>query len=156
LVLNSILLAIWIAATCLVDFMVVPLVFKHTPDMMKAGLLAVDMFKRFNIVEMILSLLLGLNQFYLRKHLMTTLLQFILSIFLFLLISFFLFWLSPAIEATANLIISAGTTASPSEHLAYFNNLHSSYVTLDAIKLLVIIFSFALTIRSLKQRDMFV
>jgi hypothetical protein len=155
-VLNGILLSIWIAATCLVDFMVVPLVFKHTPDMMKAGLLAVDLFKRFNIVELVLSLLLGLNQFYLRKNLMTTLLQFMLSIFLFLLISFFLFWLSPSIEATANVIISAGTTGAPSESLAYFNTLHSSYVTLDSVKLLVLLISFSLTIRSLKQKDMFV
>jgi hypothetical protein len=155
-VLNGILLSIWIAATCLVDFMVVPLVFKHTPDMMKAGLLAVDLFKRFNIVELVLSLLLGLNQFYLRKNLMTTLLQFMLSIFLFLLISFFLFWLSPSIEATANMIISAGSAGAPSESLAYFNTLHSSYVTLDSVKLLVLLISFSLTIRSLKQKDMFV
>ncbi len=156
MVLNGILLSIWIAATCLVDFMVVPLVFKHTPDMMKAGLLAVDLFKRFNIVELVLSLLLGLNQFYLRKNLMTTLLQFMLSIFLFLLISFFLFWLSPSIEATANMIISAGSAGAPSESLAYFNTLHSSYVTLDSVKLLVLLISFSLTIRSLKQKDMFV
>ena len=92
MVLNSILLSVWITATLLVDFMVIPLVFKHTPDTMKAGLLAVDLFKRFNIAELVLSLTLGLNQFYLRKNLMTTLLQFILSVFLFLLVSFFLFW----------------------------------------------------------------
>ncbi len=156
MVLNSILLSVWIATTCLVDFMVVPLVFKHTPDMMKAGILAVDLFKRFNILELIFSLLLGLNQFYLRKNLMTTLLQFILSIFLFLLISFFLFWLTPAIEATANMIISAGTAGAPSESLTYFNTLHSSYVTLDSVKLFVLVFSFALTIRSLKRKDMFI
>ncbi len=51
-------LASWFSMTCLLDFLVVPLVFRNIQNFFEAGKLGIKLFSSFNYVEVIFSLIL--------------------------------------------------------------------------------------------------
>lgn len=133
----------WLGMTVLVDFFIVPTVFRTVPDFFVAGELGIQLFKRFNIVELILAIFLGgLGLFYIKQ--VPTQRWFIITpILLFSIVALYCWYLTPKIaELTAawayadkmGTLGAKGAEDIQQLHQTY----HRTYVGIDSVKLLLL------------------
>lgn len=135
--------SMWLAATVIIDFFVVPAVFKMIDQFFLAGDLGLALFSKFNRIELFLgTTLVSLAAMQLRKD-KTWLMIFIVSLFVWMLAMLYLFSLSPKIGELTELWKTAdsfgitgiaGIADIQQEHHWY----HRLYIILDGIKLLIL------------------
>ena len=149
-----VLLAIWWGWTVLVDFFVIPNVFRTLSNFFEAGELGIVVFSKLNNLELIAgSILVGMTAYLSSKN-KKLLPLFIGSVLLWIIAMTYFSYLSPKITELTELWKTADKVGSMSiagysdiqlEHQFY----HKLYIGIDSIKLLLITFLLGLGI--LKQ-----
>ena len=138
-----VLISIWWGWTVIIDFAVVPTVFKVINDFFNAGELGISLFSKLNNLELIFSALLVAVGVYELKSLKVGKLQLVLISTAFLIVLTYFFYLTPKLTSltelwkkadAVNSVSVAGITDIQQEHQFY----HKIYVTLDTIKLLLL------------------
>jgi hypothetical protein len=151
-----VLLSFWLGWTILVDFFVVPSIFREIPEFFKAGKLGMILFSKLNNLELIVSSsILGLSIMQSRKNPHSRpLIPFALLAWMIIMLYFT--FLTPKIIILTEMwmkaghdhamFVSQGITDIQQEHHFY----HNLYRSIDAIKLVLLtIFLFC----TLKNRD---
>lgn len=134
----------WLVATALVDFAVVPSLFRHLKDFFEAGNLGTVLFSKFNIVELILGTSIAILLLVVTKKNPTLRILFFLSSILLLIALTYFFYLTPKLisltdlwqKAEASGAIGAGDIPDIQQHHQLF---HKIYVTLDSVKMLLLL-----------------
>ncbi len=129
LILVCIFNSIWFSLTCLINFLIVPNLFRNIESVETAGSLGILFFTTFNKLEIALGIG-GLILISLRKKLIPVIGQ---GLLLFLAI-IYLFYLSPLI-AVHGMAAQEGNSNS----IGIFANAHQLYATLDTIKLFILL-----------------
>ncbi len=135
-----ILLSFWLGWTVLVDFVVVPGVFRNIANFFEAGELGIYLFQRLNSLELVVaSTVLAILVFIFRSN--RRALPLLIAGFLVLAIVLVYFtWLTPKIEAlTALWKINDDVQQ---EH-QYF---HRLYLIIDSVKILLLVFMMVSTV----------
>lgn len=134
-----ILLSLWWGWTALIDFAVVPTVFRTIHDFFNAGELGIALFSRLNIFELIVSTILMGLFWRLAKW------RFALLAVAWIIVLVYFFYLTPKITHLTALwkeaeslkqVGIAGIQDIQQEHQLY----HRIYVGLDSLKLLILTF----------------
>lgn len=116
----------------MVDFVIVPTVFRNLPDVMQAGNLGVILFNKYNMLEFLLALILVPVFIKMPTHKSKKLIG--IGVFLLLAIAgSYLFYLTPKLTELTSLMGQGGEVAQ--EHSFY----HSLYVKIDSIKLIILL-----------------
>lgn len=118
------ILASWFSMTCLLDFMVVPSLFRNISNFFEAGKLGIKLFSAFNYVEVIFSIIILITLFK-RGSLKKYILAFSLLGFSLL----YFFYLTPSITKWAALWEAHTPTTS-------FH--HQLYRNLEVFKLIIL------------------
>ncbi len=148
---SLVLASIWWGWTALIDFAVVPTVFKIINDFFNAGELGIALFTRLNFLEVILSSCLIVALVLNFKEQRRGKIQLALACSAWLIVMFYLAYLTPRItELTAlwkeaemvNKMGIAGINDIQQEHQFY----HRVYVGLDSLKLLILSFIIGLNV----------
>ena len=138
-----VLISIWWGWTVIIDFAVVPTVFKVINDFFNAGELGLSLFSKLNNLEFIFSGLLVALGFYELKSNKTGKLQLVFILTAFLIVLTYFFYLTPKLTSltelwkqadAVNSVSVAGIIDIQQEHQLY----HKIYVTLDTLKLLLL------------------
>jgi hypothetical protein len=141
----------WLAMSILVDFFVVPTVFRNIDDFFLAGDLGIALFGKFNQVEVILaSTLISITALRARlSHLF-------ISIGLWIIAMTYFLYLSPMIQTLTELwkkademglVAIAGIADIQLEHQRY----HKAYIFIDTIKMGLLLFLLGLGIYKEKR-----
>ncbi len=143
-----ILTSIWWGWTALVDFAIVPTVFRTIPDFFQAGELGIALFSKLNLFELVIATALVIACVYqLRIHKQGKI-QLIASLCAWVIVIFYVGYLTDKlIELTdlwmkadaSNQVGIAGIIDIQQEHQYY----HRVYVGLDSLKLLCLTFMLA-------------
>lgn len=143
-----VLLTLWLGWTSLVDFVVVPAVFRNVHDFFEAGDLGVLLFTKLNSIEVVIAsvvfAVLVLN-FRTNRHSFPLL----LGSFLALAIAFAYFlWLIPKLAHLTELwkLAEAGKTVGLADVQQEHQYFHRLYVTLDTVKIFILTLLLGLTI----------
>lgn len=146
-----VLVSIWWGWTALIDFAVVPTIFKIIDDFFNAGELGIVLFSKLNLLEVILSsLLIVVSVLHLKKEGRGKI-QLALACGAWLIVMFYFSYLTPKIikltelwkEAeVVNKIGIAGINDIQQEHQSY----HRMYVGLDSLKFLILSFILGLSL----------
>lgn len=138
-----ILLSIWWGWTVLVDFFVIPTVFRNIDSFFTAGNLGILVFSKLNGLELIVSsFILGFISFHLVRNRKGIILL-IISVLLWLTAMTYFFYLTPKItELTelwqqADLIGLTGLKGIPDLQQAH-QFYHRLYITIDTVKLILL------------------
>lgn len=140
-----ILVSIWWGWTVIIDFAVVPTVFRVINDFFNAGELGIALFSKLNLFEMLLSSLLIVVSVIHLKKVGRGKTQLALAVSAWMIVMFYFSFLTPKIihltelwkNAEANNQIGlAGINDIQQEH----NFFHRMYVGLDSLKLLILTF----------------
>ena len=140
-----ILASIWWGWTAIIDFAIVPTVFKVINDFFNAGELGIALFSKLNLLEVILASLLVVVAALQLKQEARGKIQLFLACSAWLIVIFYFSYLTPKlIELTdlwkeaelVNKIGIAGINDIQQEHQSY----HRMYVGLDSLKLLILTF----------------
>ena len=138
-----ILVSIWCGCTAIIDFAVVPTVFKVIHDFFNAGELGMALFSKLNILEVLISSFLIVLSIYSFKQTGRGKLQLVLVICVWAIAVTYFCYLTPKLvqltelwkEADLkNLVNIAGITDIQQEHQLY----HRIYVGVDSVKLLLL------------------
>lgn len=142
------ILSAWFSMTCLIDFVVMPAVFRTLSSRAEAGKVGMKIFMAMNGLEVLFGVLvLGLGiKLYQRLDLKKVLLG--LWILLALLAFGYRFHVSPKIVNLANQMHEIGEGNRGYEALAEQHNFyHKLYVKLDGTKLVVLLFILGMGLR---------
>lgn len=143
----------WLSTTLAIDFMAVPTVFKGLPDVYLAGNVGIQLFSKYNLIEIIMGILcIGLGFLTLRSYEAKALMA--VSIALLGLAIVYKFYLSPQIAHFAGLMEGATDKGSDifvkaAEKHSFF---HGLYIKLDSGKIALLIVNIVLIFR-LKRQD---
>ncbi len=138
-----ILVSIWWGWTAIIDFAVVPTVFRVIHDFFNAGELGIAVFSKLNTLEVLISSLLVVLASYAVKHSGTGKLQLGLALCAWAIAMTYFSYLTPKLvhltelwrEADLkNLVSIAGVSDVQQEHQFY----HRIYVGVDSVKLLIL------------------
>jgi hypothetical protein len=138
------LVSCWLSGTLLVDFVVVPSVFRVVADFFNAGELAITLFSKFNLIELVISsslvamLALRLSQGAALR------LPLLLALASWLIVMVYVFYLTPKISWLTELFRAAeaqgqsgiGTYQDIQQTHQYY---HRLYIILDTVKLLLLL-----------------
>jgi hypothetical protein len=131
--------SIWWGWTVLTDFFIVPSVFKMVPDFFTAGELGMTLFRKLNLLELVLAI------FILALSLMPKRSKFLISLSPLLLIiaSVYFFYLTPKIQTLTDWWKEAESLGVSSLHgiadiQQEHQKFHKLYVSIDAVKLLLL------------------
>lgn len=140
-----ILVSIWWGWTVIIDFAVVPTVFKIVNDFFNAGELGIALFSKLNLFEILVSsLLIVVSVIYLKQSGRGKI-QLALAVSAWAIVMFYFAYLTPKIiyltdlwktAETVQKLGLAGINDIQQEHQFY----HRMYVGLDSIKLLILTF----------------
>ena len=137
-----ILLSLWLGWTALVDFVVVPGVFRNIADFFEAGELGIYLFTRLNYLEVVVaSATLAVIVFIFRKN--RRALPLLVSGVVVLVIALVYFsWLIPKIDYLTELwkLNEAGKAIPIADIQQEHQYFHRVYVIMDTVKLLVLLF----------------
>jgi hypothetical protein len=140
-----ILVSIWWGWTVIIDFAVVPTVFKVINDFFNAGELGIALFSKLNTFEMIVSTLLIVVSVFHFKNSGRGKIQLGLAVAAWMIVMFYFAYLTPKIihltdlwkqAETVQKLGIAGINDIQLEHQFY----HRMYVGLDSLKLLILSF----------------
>ncbi len=135
-------LSVWLGWTVLVDFIVVPGVFRNIANFFEAGDLGIFLFNRLNSLEVILaSSVVTVLIFIFRKN--RKALPLLISGVVVLAISLVYFsYLIPKIEELTELwkLSEAGKTIAVTDAQQEHQYFHRIYVTMDSVKILALLF----------------
>ena len=147
-----ILIASWIACTALVDFAVVPTLFRNMDNFFEAGEMGILLFTRFNLVEIVIaSALVALSWISLFHGNKTSKIIFISSLLLWIIVMLYIYYLTPSITKLtilwkqAEAIGAQGINGIADVQQAHQSQ-HRLYIWLDSLKLLVLVFLLGFTI----------
>ena len=146
-----ILVSIWWGWTALIDFAVVPTLFRVVNDFFNAGELGIAVFSKLNVLEAIVSsLLIFIITLNLKKEGRGKI-QFLLAIGAWFIVVFYIVYLTPKLTVLTSLwkeaeltnqIGIAGINDIQQEHQSY----HRMYVGLDSLKFLILSFLLGLNL----------
>lgn len=143
-----ILLSLWLGWTALVDFVVVPGVFRNIENFFEAGNLGIYLFERLNYLEVVIaSTVVALITFIFRQN--RRALPLLISSLIVMIIAFTYFtWLIPKIADLTELwkISEAGKTIAVADIQQEHQYYHRIYVIMDTVKLLVLLFMIVSTV----------
>lgn len=143
-----ILLSLWLGWTALVDFVVVPGVFRNIQNFFEAGDLGIYLFQRLNYLEVVIaSAVVALVTFIFRKN--RRALPLLVSSLVVMIIAFTYFtWLIPKITYLTELwkMSEAGKTIAIADIQQEHQFFHRIYVIMDTVKLLVLLFMIVSTV----------
>lgn len=143
--------AIWMSATALVDFLIVPTLFRSLDDVMSAGIIGVKLFTIFNYLELVFgfAMIVGIwKSFKYFNHRSLAWANLSNAILLFVIALFYTSFLTPELTQLTYQIKSGGD----SHIMASHDFFHKLYVKIDSIKLLLTIFSTVALSYQLRQR----
>jgi hypothetical protein len=135
-----VLISIWLGWTVLVDFFVVPTVFRTISNFFEAGDLGIAVFSKLNNLELIVAtIILGLLSLEIKKNKVF----FILSILTWSIVMFYFSYLTPKIITLTELWKTAESTGTLgvsgiADIQATHQTFHKLYVGLDSVKLLLL------------------
>ena len=147
-----IFLSIWLGTTCLVDFAVVPTVFQVIEIFFNAGDLGVALFTKMNHLELILSSILVCLILLEFKKYRKKIIHLFLAVSATMIVVIYCSYLTPKIAEltllwkkadSQGLTAIAGIKDIQQEHQFY----HRTYVTLDSIKILILLTLLGLRLR---------
>lgn len=137
-----ILLSFWMGWTVLVDFVVVPGVFRNVEPFFQAGELGIYLFQRLNSLEVVIaSSVVAVLVFIFRKN--RKALPLLVSGLVVLVIALVYFsWLTPKIEELTQLwkMSDAGQAIALADVQQEHQYYHRLYAILDTVKILVLLF----------------
>lgn len=137
-----ILLTLWLGWTALVDFVVVPGVFRNINDFFEAGDLGIYLFQRLNSLEVVIaSTVVAVVSFIFRSN--RRALPLLISSLVVMIIAFTYFtWLTPKLSDLTELwkMSEAGKTIAIADIQQEHQYFHRIYVIMDTVKLLVLLF----------------
>ena len=137
-----ILLSLWLGWTALVDFVVVPGVFRNIDNFFEAGDLGIYLFQRLNYLEVVIaSSVVAVVTFIFRKNRLA--LPLLISSVVVMVIAFTYFtWLIPKISELTELwkLSEAGKSIAIADIQQEHQFFHRIYVIMDTVKLLVLLF----------------
>lgn len=143
-----ILLTLWLGFTALVDFIVVPGVFRNIENFFEAGNLGIYLFTRLNYLEVVIgSTALAVLVFIFRKN--RKALPLLLCGVSVLVIAFTYFtWLIPKIDHLTGLwkMSEAGKAIAIADIQQEHQFFHRVYVVMDSVKLMVLLFMMVSTV----------
>lgn len=132
--------SLWLGWTMLVDFFIIPTVFKHVDDFFQAGFLGIAVFSRLNSLEILAATsLVSLTSLNVKKDI-TTVVAFVASLILFTISILYFVYLTPKIITLTELWRKAdlmgliglrGIADLQQEHQFY----HRLYIGIDTVKL---------------------
>lgn len=140
-----ILVSIWWGWTVIIDFAVVPTVFRVITDFFNAGELGIALFSKLNLFEIVLSSLLIVISLIQLKNTGRGKIQLALALSAWAIVMFYFAYLTPKIihltdlwktAETVNKLGLAGINDIQQEHQFF----HRMYVGLDSLKLLILTF----------------
>jgi uncharacterized membrane protein (UPF0136 family) len=137
------LVSLWWGWTVLVDFFVVPTVFKTINDFFNAGELGIALFSRLNALELIVSTLLIVVTGLKLKQSKQVLPHFILAIIGFSIVMYYFAFLTPKIIALTDLwreaektgVTVIGNIPDIQQEHQFF---HKLYIRIDSVKLIIL------------------
>lgn len=133
-------LASWFSMTCLLDFLVVPMVFRNIHNFFEAGKLGIKLFSNFNYIELVFSLIVLaslINRGTWKKYTLA-----------FILLGFSLFYL---LYLTPNIVAWA---ASWEAHKPSSSFHHQLYRNLETFKIVILgVFIYLINKKSPKGSD---
>lgn len=139
--------AIWWSTTCLIDFFLVPTLFRSLDDVMQAGAIGIKVFRTYNYIEVFLGLgLMTTAPLLFKKGKKAPL---ILTVLLLFIASLYTGYLTPKIvdltammnQAHAGVI--TGLEEINKEHQFY----HHFYVRMDSVKIILLLILQGLSFR---------
>lgn len=137
-----ILLSFWLAWTALVDFVVVPGVFRNIANFFEAGELGIYLFTRLNYLEVVIaSTALAVLVFIFRRNRRALPLLISGIVVLVIALSYFA-WLIPKIDHLSSLwkLSEAGQTIPIADIQQEHQYFHRIYILMDTAKLIVLLF----------------
>ncbi len=137
-----ILLSVWLGWTVLVDFIVVPGVFRNIHNFFEAGDLGIYLFQRLNSLEVVVAtFVLAVIIFIFRKN-RRTLPLLIAAVMVFLISLVYFSWLIPKIQHLSELwkLSEAGKEIAIADIQQEHQFFHRIYVVMDTIKILILLF----------------
>lgn len=143
-----ILLSFWLGWTLLVDFIVVPGVFRNIHNFFEAGDLGIFLFKKLNSLELVVaSFVLAILTFICRKN-RRALPLLVSSIIVFGISLVYFNYLTPKLESLTDMwkLSEAGQTIALSDVQQEHQYFHRIYVTIDSFKILILIFMMGATV----------
>lgn len=143
-----ILLSFWLGWTVLVDFIVVPGVFRNIANFFEAGDLGIYLFQKLNSLELVVaSFILAILTFIFRKN-RKALPLLISGIVVFGISLVYFSYLTPKLEALTDMwkLSEAGQTIALSDIQQEHQYYHRIYVTVDSLKILILIFMMGSTV----------
>ncbi len=143
-----ILLSFWLGWTVLVDFVVVPAVFRNIHNFFEAGDLGIYLFQKLNSLELIVStFILSILIFIFRKN-PRALPLLISGIVIFTISLIYFSFLTPKLEALTDMwkLSETGQSIALSDIQQEHQFFHRIYVTVDSIKILILIFMMGATV----------
>lgn len=143
-----VLLSLWLGWTALVDFVVVPAVFRNINNFFEAGDLGIYLFTRLNFLEVILaSMTLVVLVFIFRKN-RTALPLLVSGVIVFIIALSYFTFVIPKLSYLTDLwkMSEAGKTIPIADIQQEHQFYHRIYVTMDTVKLLVLSFMLAASI----------
>jgi hypothetical protein len=135
-----VLISIWLGWTVLVDFFVVPTVFRTISNFFEAGDLGIAVFSKLNNLELIVAtIILGLLSLEIKKNKVF----FILSILTWSIVMFYFSYLTPKIITLTELWKTAESTGTLgvsgiADIQANHQTFHKLYVGLDSVNLVLL------------------
>lgn len=137
-----ILLSLWLGWTVLVDFIVVPGVFRNIHNFFEAGDLGLHLFQRLNSLEVVVAtFVLAVVVFIFRKN-RRALPLLIAGVLVFIISLVYFSWLIPKIHELTELwkLSEAGKQIAIADIQQEHQYFHRIYVVLDTIKILILLF----------------
>lgn len=142
----------WLISTAVVDFVAIPTVFRSLPDPMVAGQIGIQVFQKFNPLELVCAVVLILGAISFKNLKLKIFSSALMSIVLS-----YLFYFTPGIISAAQRLDKYSgqpESAEYKEAKADHNFFHKTYVKIDGGKLLLLLLSSGLMIRLMaRQKD---
>lgn len=135
--------SLWLGWTVLVDFIVVPAVFRNVSHFFEAGRLGIELFTQLNRLEIVVSLLLAVLTFKRYKKDRSYLPLVLVTVAASIIVAIYLFYLSPKIATLTDLWQSSeqkgwagqqGILDVQQEHQFY----HRVYIAMDSVKIFLL------------------
>ncbi|MFZ4714179.1 MAG: hypothetical protein ACOYL6_10720 [Bacteriovoracaceae bacterium] len=125
----------WLFMTLTVDMLVLPQAFKVIGDIWLAGSLGIELFRHFNPLEILFSVILLVLLSWQEKKLNW---KFFFPLILFFIALLYQFYLTPQIATATRVILSLQGQSGQALAMAQLDHhfYHTSYIRLDGVKLL--------------------
>ncbi|MES2529033.1 MAG: DUF4149 domain-containing protein [Bdellovibrionota bacterium] len=143
-----ILLSFWLGWTVLVDFIVVPGVFRNIANFFEAGDLGIYLFQKLNSLELeVATFTIAILIFIFRKN-RRALPLLISGVFLFAIAVTYFIYLTPKLQALTDMwkLSEAGQKIALTDIQQEHQYFHRIYVTIDSLKILILIFMMTTTV----------